>query len=139
MLGEIKAETALHAKEFLVDAGEVAIVGAQDLVIAHAERGLATIRAMGADGRDILHLPRPRLVTVRAARERANRANIDTHAAFFAFEMIAGVGNNDGMRPAHAHAEGLHIHAFITYTHAAIAKDAAWRIVIDQVGPFLFW
>src|SRR5271165_539896 len=115
MLGEIKAEAALHTKEFLVDAGKVAIVGAQDLVIAHAERGLATIRAMGADGRDILHLPRPRLVAIRAARERANRAYVDTHAAFFTFEMIAGVGNDDGMRPAHADTEGLHIHAFIAY------------------------
>src|SRR5215831_7565191 len=62
VLREIEAEAALYAQKFLVNAREVAIVGAQDFVVAHAQRGLAAVRTMGANRRDVLHLPRPRFV-----------------------------------------------------------------------------
>ncbi len=47
--GEIKTEAPLYAQEFLVDAGEVAVViGAQNFVIADAQRGLAAVGAVRA-------------------------------------------------------------------------------------------
>src|SRR5262249_45820373 len=54
MMGEVEAEAAFDAEEVLVDAGEVTIVGAQDLVIAHAEGSLAAVRTMRADRRHVL-------------------------------------------------------------------------------------
>jgi hypothetical protein len=36
VIREIKSEAALHAQEILVESGEVAIVGAQNFIIAHA-------------------------------------------------------------------------------------------------------
>ena len=138
MLREIKAEAPLHAQEILVDAGKVAIIGAQDFVIAHAQRGFAAIRAMRADRGNILHFPRPRLVTIRAAGQRAHRANINAHAALFAFQVVFAIRNDDRVGAAHADAERLHVHAFIANAHAAIAKDAARGIVINQVRPLFF-
>src|SRR5260370_42223720 len=138
MRSEIKSEAGLHAEEFLGDAGKVAIVGAHDFVIAHAESGLASVGTVRADRGDIFHLPRAGFVAIGAAGERTDRADIDAHAAFFAIEVIAFIGNDDGVRPAHAHAEGLHIHTFVAHANASIAKDAAWRVVINQVRPFLF-
>src|SRR5208337_4373753 len=97
-------------------------------VIAHAESDLASVGTMRANCGDIGHLPWPRLVAIGAAGERADGANIDAHAAFFAIEMIAFIRNDDGVRPTHAHAEGLNIHAFVADAHASIAQDAARRV-----------
>src|SRR5271166_2432366 len=60
VLREVKAEAPLHAEEVPVDAGKIAIVGAKDFMIAHAQRGLAAVGAMRANGGNVLHLPRPR-------------------------------------------------------------------------------
>src|SRR5205807_1976393 len=57
MVGEIKAIPALHTQERAVDPRAVAIVPADDLIVARAERGLAAISAVRADGADMLHLP----------------------------------------------------------------------------------
>ena len=51
MSREIEAEAALDAEKIAVEAGDVAIIGAQNFVVAHAERGLAAVRAVRADGR----------------------------------------------------------------------------------------
>jgi hypothetical protein len=138
MRGEIEAEAALYAEEVLIDAGKVAVVGANDFVIADAECGLAAVRAVRANGRDVLHLPGARFVTIAAAGERADGANVDAHAAFFAIEMVAAIGNDDGIDAAHAHTEGLHVHAFIAYAHATETENAARSIVVDDVRPFFF-
>ena len=50
MLCEIEAEAALGAEKIAVDAGKVAIVGAQNFVVANAESGLAAVRAVRAGG-----------------------------------------------------------------------------------------
>ena len=42
-----------------------------------------------------------------------------------------------GIHSARADAEGLYVHAFVAYAHAAEAENAARRIVIDQRRPFL--
>src|SRR2546430_6632191 len=74
-------------------------------MIAHAERSLATVRTVRADGWHVLHLPRTRLIAIRAAGERADGANVDAHTAFFAFQVIAAVRDDHAVRAAHAHAE----------------------------------
>src|ERR1700720_1359619 len=67
MLGKIEAKAAFHAEKITVDAGKVAVVRAHDFVITHAERDLATVRAVCTSGGDVLHFPRTSLVAIRAA------------------------------------------------------------------------
>src|SRR3984893_1811656 len=67
MLREIETEAALDAEKITVDAGKVAVVRAHDLVITHAERDLATVRAVRASSGNVLHFPRTRLVAICAA------------------------------------------------------------------------
>src|SRR5262245_10178258 len=133
MLGEIEAEAALHAEKISVDAAEVAIVGANDFVIAYAEGGLAAVRAVRAGGGKVLHFPGPRLVAVGAAGERANRADVNAHPAFFTLEMVLAVGNNHAVGTAHADAQSLYIHAFVADPHTAETENAARSVVVDNL------
>src|ERR1700722_10684737 len=102
-------------------------------MVAHAERGLAAIRTMRADGGYVLHLPRTRLVTIGAAGERAHGTNIDAHAALFALQMIFVVGNDHRERSTLAYAECLHVHAFVANSDTTKAEDATRRVEIDQI------
>ena len=97
--GEIEAEAAFAAEKFAVDAGLIAIIGAKDFVVADAEGGLAAIRAMGAGRGNVRHFPWPRLVTIGAAGERADRANIDAHAALFAVQLAGMLGRMTDCTP----------------------------------------
>src|SRR5271163_4325508 len=135
---EIESEAALATQEFAVHAGGIAIIGAQDFVVAHAERGLAAVRAVRAGIGNVLHLPRPRLVAIGAAGESADRANINAHATFFASQLARLVGNDHGMHAARADAERLHVHAFIAYAHATETQNAARSIEINQRRPLFF-
>ena len=87
---KVEAETALGAEKVAVDAALVAVVGADNLRaivrLPHAQRHLAAVGAMRADGRDVVHLPWPGLVTIAAAGQRAHRANVDAHAALLAVQ-----------------------------------------------------
>src|ERR1700686_4667635 len=94
---------------------------------------------MRTDGGDVLHFPWARFVAIGAAGERADRADVDAHAALFALEMIFAVGNDHAVGAAHAHAERFHVHAFVANADAAEAEYAARGVVIDELGPFLFW
>ncbi len=134
---EIKSEAALHAKEILVESGEIAIIGAQNFVVAHAQRGLAAVRAVRADRGDVGHFPRARLVAVRAAGERADGADVDAHAALFAVQMILAVRNDHRLRAARAHAERFDVHALVAHAHAAETQNASRRVVINRFRPFL--
>src|SRR5260370_22915743 len=135
MLGEIETEAAFDAQEVAVDAAHIAVVGAQNLVIAHAERGLAAIRTVRTNGGDILHFPGPRFVAIGAAGKRADRANVNAHAALFAFQVVFSVGNDHAVRAAHADTERLDVHAFIAHTHATEAQNTARRIVLNDLRP----
>ena len=92
---EVEAEAALGAEEIAVDAALVAIVGANDfravVGLAHAERDLAAVGAVCADGGDVIHLPGAGFVAIAAAGERAHGANVDAHAALFAVELLPAV------------------------------------------------
>src|SRR5215510_11367417 len=77
MPGEIEAKTPLHAKKVAVDAAQIAVVSAQDFMIAHAERGFAAVGAVRASRGDVLHFPWTRLVAISSAGQRADRANVN--------------------------------------------------------------
>ena len=136
--GEIEAEASLGAEELAVRAGVIAIVGAQNFVVANAERGLAAIRAVGAGLADVGHFPRARLVAIGAAGERADGADIDAHAALFAGELARLIREDDGVHAARADAESFYVHALIAHAHAAEAENAARGVVIDERRPFFF-
>ena len=106
---------------------------------AHAQSGLASIAAMRADGAHVLHLPRPRLVAIRARGERADRADVDAHAALFALQMIFFIRSNDRTHAAVLHAERPHVHALAAYAHAAIAKNAARPVEEHHRRPLLLF
>src|SRR5579859_587136 len=133
--GEVVTKTSLGAQKFVVNSRMVAIIGAKDFVVANRERGLAAIGAMRARRAKVLHFPGARLIAIRAAGERADGADIDTRAAFFAGELAGIVGNDDGQNAARANAEGLHVHAFIAHAHAAEAQNAARSVVINNRRP----
>ncbi len=107
-------------------------------MIAHAQRGLAAVGAVRADGGNVLHFPGARLVAIRAAGERAYGANVDAHAALFALEVVATVRDNDAVCAAHAHAERLHVHTLVANAYAAETQNASGSVVVDQLRPLFF-
>ena len=135
MFREIERVTALDAEEFAVDSGTVAIVAANDLVVANAQRGTASVRAVRADGADVIHFPGARPIAISSAGERADGANVDACAALVAFEMISEV-RNDGRNDATiGNAEGVHSHPFIANSNATVAKDASRGVKIYHRRP----
>src|SRR5580765_6782701 len=138
MLGEIEDEAAFHAQEVAVDPAHIAIISAQNFVVADAEGGFAAVRAMRANGGNVFHFPRPRFVAIGPAGQRANRADVDAHAALFALQMIAGVGDDHAVGAAHADSERFHVHAFVANAHAAETQNAARSIVINDFRPLFF-
>src|SRR6266550_6119417 len=135
---EIETETALDAQEVAIDAAHVAVVGTDNFVIANAERGLAAVRTVRANSGHVFHFPGPRFVAIGAASQRADRANVDAHAALFAFEVIAAVGDNHAIRAAHADAQSLDVHALVANANAAEAQNAPRSIVVNDLRPFFF-
>ena len=146
-LHEIESEAALGAEKVTVDAAFVAVVGANDLRsvvgLAYAERDLAAVRAMGADGGDVVHLPGARLVAIAAAGERAHRAHVNAHAALLAIELARlavgsdAIGSDHGACTAVLHAQCPHIHALAAHANAAVTENAARAIVVDGRRPLL--
>ena len=143
VVGKVEGVASLDAQEVAVDAALVAVVAAQNLraVIdaAHAQGGLASVAAVGADGGDVVHLPGAGFVTIGARGERADRADVDAHAALFAVQMIALVGGDDAGDAAVLHPQRPDVHAFAAHAHAAIAEDAARPVEEDHRGPLLFF
>src|SRR5260370_38321759 len=137
MVIEIECVAALDAEEFAVDAGEIAIVAANDLVVAHAERGLASVRTVSANGSHVLHFPGPGLIAIGAAGQGADRADVDTHAALVALQVILTIGRDLGSNAAVHDSQGADAHALIANAHAAEAEYAAGRVVEDYGRPLL--
>ena len=138
---EIKSVAALDAEEIAIDAALVAIVAAHDfhagVGAAHAESRLAAVAAVRAGRADMVHLPWPGLVAIRARGECADRADVDAHAAFFAFEVIFLVGRDDGTDAAVLHAKRPDVHAFAADAHAAITQNATRAIEVNHRRPLL--
>src|ERR1700694_2456399 len=145
---KVKSVASLDAQEIAVDPTLVTVVTADDLragfAPAHAQRGLASIPAVGADRAHVVHLPRTRLVAIGARGERADRTDVDAHTALFAVEMVVLIGrtdirSNDGTDAAILHAESPNVHAFAADAHAAVAQDAARAVEIHHWRPLLFF
>src|SRR5579862_5306822 len=116
----------------------VAIVGTEDFVVADTQRGLASVRAVRAGLGDVGHFPWSRLIAVGSAGERADGADIDAHAAFFAGERAFFIREDNGMHATGTDAESFHVHAFIADADAAEAEDAARRVVKHEWRPLFF-
>src|SRR5260370_31574580 len=121
---KVESVAALDAQEIAIDPALVAVVPADDLragvALAHAQCGLTSVPAMGADRAHMVHFPRARLVAVGARSQRADRADVDAHPALFAVEMIVLIGRDDPTHPAVLHAQRPNVHAFAAHTHAPI-------------------
>ena len=137
MLDEVEGVAALDAEELAVDAGLVAIVAANDFFIADAQGGSAAVGTMRTNSADVIHFPRPGLVAIGSAGERAYGANVDAGPAFVALQMVVHVGDDVGDNAAVAHAQGIHAHAFIADADAAVAEDAAGRVEVHNRRPLL--
>src|SRR5580658_816366 len=73
IMGKVESVPTFDAEEIAVDSAFVAVVPTHNLRsgigAAHAERGLASIAAVSADGPDVVHLPGTRLVAVGSRSE----------------------------------------------------------------------
>src|ERR1019366_3983864 len=126
-----------------VNTALVAVVGANNLRavvrLAHTQRHLAAVGAMGANRRHVVHFPGTRLIAIAAAGERAHGAHVDAHAALLAVQMVAAVGRDDRADAAILDAQRPHIHAFAAHADAAIAEDAAGAVEVDRGRPLLLF
>src|SRR5580704_2921355 len=143
MVGEVEGITSLDAEEIAVNATFVPIVTAHDLHAgigtSYGQRCFATVCTVRARGADVLHLPWPRLVTVRARGQRAHGTNIDTHPAFFTLQVIFAIGSDNGTHAAILHAQGPDIHALAADSDAAVAQDATRPVEIHHWRPLLLF
>src|ERR1035441_6008000 len=98
MVHKIERITALDAEKAPVDAALVTICPSDDghsaVNRSGTEGGCASVSAMCADRRGVLHLPWARLISVWAGGECADRADVNAHPAFLALEMLVLVGHN---------------------------------------------
>src|SRR5207245_863825 len=83
------------------------------------------------------HLPRARFVTIGAGGKRADGADVDAHAAFFALEVIFFVGGDDGVHSAVLHAERPNVHALAADANTSVTENAAWPVEEDHGRPLL--
>src|SRR5581483_4161339 len=141
--GEVKSVQALDAQEIAIRTALVPIIAADDLHpsirTAHPQSCFAAIAAVRADGAYVLHLPRPRFITVRARGERADRADINAHAALFTLKVIFFIRSDNGTDAAILHAQRPHVHSFATDAHAAITQDAPRAIEEHHRRPLLLF
>src|ERR1035441_6213864 len=138
MIVEIESVPPFDAQEFAVHARPVAIVAADDAVVARSQRGLAAVRAVRADGPYVGHFPRPRLVAVSPAGQRAYRADVDARAALVALQVVPVVGSDLRKHAAVDHAQRAHSQPFTANAHAAEAQDAARRVEVHHRRKLLF-
>ena len=115
-------------------------ISVPSVIGAHAERGLAAVAAMRADGGDVVHLPRAGLVAIGAGGQRADRADVDAHAALFAVQVIARCwARSRWSHGAVLDAQRPDVHAFAAHAHAAVAEDAARPVKEDHGRPLLLF
>ena len=146
ILHKVEPKPSLRAKEVAIDSALVAVIGTYDfrsvIRLPHAQRYLASIAAMRANGGDVIHLPGTGLVAIAAAGQCAHRAYIDAHAALLAIELVARpavpyVRRDDRTGAAVLNAQRPNIHAFAAHTDAAIAENAARPVVKHRRRPLL--
>ena len=98
MVREIERIAALDAQEVAVDAAFIAVVSANDfralIGLARTQSRGAAVTTVGAHGSCVVHLPRTRLVAVRAGGQRTDRTGIDAHTALLTLQMVLPIGSD---------------------------------------------
>src|SRR6185369_13008256 len=139
VFGEIESVSALDTEKVVIDSALVAIIAADNfhagVGAAHAQSCFAPVSTVRAGGPDVVHLPGASLVAIGSRGKRANRADIDTHAAFFALEVIFFVWCDDRAHATVLHAESPHVHGLAAHTHAAVTEDAARAVKVNYRRP----
>ena len=98
---------------------------------------------MSAHRGNVVHLPRPRLIAIAAAGERAHRAHVDAHPTLLAVEPASLSVRGKAIRRNHRRdaaildAQREHVHALAAHAHAAVAKNAARTVKVDSRRPLL--
>src|SRR5579871_250846 len=126
MVVEIERVSSLDAQELAVDPGVIAIIAADDAIVARTESGLAAVATMSADGADVRHLPGPRLVAIDPAGQRAHRADVDAGAALIALQVVSLIRSDLRKHATIDDAERAHPQALVADANAAETQDAAW-------------
>src|SRR5579862_2582891 len=143
MVREIECIAALNAEEVSVGAALVPVITPDDLHscvgAADAESRLAAVATVRADGAYVVHLPWAGLVAIGSGGERADRADIDAHAALFALQVIFFIGSDQRADAAVLHAESPDVHTLAADAHAAITKNAARPVKVDHRRPLLLF
>src|SRR5262250_1499595 len=99
MICKIKCVASLDTQKVAVDPALVAIVSANNfhpsIRPANTQSRFTAVGTMCAGCSDVLHLPRPSFISIRARGQRTHRTNINAHPAFLTLEMILFVRSND--------------------------------------------
>src|SRR5262249_961981 len=113
-----------------VDAIDVTIArdNAPHFAGARAERHLAAVRTEITGRNGLRELPRTRLVTISRVEQCSRRANFDAVAALRAIKP-AHVRADNGVCAAAAGFDRLFAHPLVANARAALAENAALRIV----------
>src|SRR5262249_40756110 len=143
VVSEVEGVTTLDAQKVSVDPTLITVVASNNFHACvgptDAKSSLATIGTVGTGCVDVNHLPRPRLVSIGTRGQRPNGADVDTHPAFFAVQMISLVGSDDGGYATVLDAKGPDIHGLTANSNAAVTKNAPRPIKIHNWGPLLFF
>src|SRR3954469_8302470 len=137
MFVEVEGVASFHAQKLAIHSGAIAVIGAHDLAVTNAESCLAAVRTVRTDGPDVLHLPRPGLITVGPTCQCTDGTDIDTSTTFIALEMIALVRDNLGGSAAVSNAQSVHAEGLAADTNAAIAENTARGVVENDRRPLL--
>ena len=125
-------EPALVADPALVDLGVVARQDPLHLALARRHRDVAADRAVRADRRHVLDLPRPRLEAVARREQRADRAELGDVAGERRAVRVVAEGRDQRLRAAvdgHELAVLGHVRG---EAGAAVAEDAALAVERDR-------
>src|ERR1035438_9953559 len=141
MLHKIECVTALDAEKVPVDPSFITICPTHDGHSAAnrsgTEGGCASVSAMCADRRGVLHLPWARLISVWAGSKCTDRADINAHSAFLALQMLVLVGHNQLRRVSVGDSQCPDIHSFSADSDAAVAHDAPRSVEVHNRRPLL--
>src|SRR5204863_3698983 len=125
-------EPAFVAEPTAVDLGMVAGQDPSDLSLADRRRDVAADRAGGADGRDVLNVPGPRVEAVEAGGERAHGTELDDVAGERRAVRLVLERRDLGARTPIPRDQLPVLGDLVREPGAAVAEDAALAIERDE-------
>src|ERR1700722_5377631 len=142
MIREIECVAAFDAQKIAVRAALVAVIAADNfhscIAAPDSQSCLAAVAAVRADRAHVLHFPGPRLVAICTRSQRTHGANIDAHAAFFAFQVIFFIRRDDRTHAAALHPQRPNVHGLAADAHAAVTQNATRPVEEHNRRPLLF-